>query len=99
MAKTYRCKQSFVIGVGGANRAIRSGDVIAANDPRFKKYQHLLGDPKFFESTDDYLERTVSAVEQASAEPGEKRTVTKPRKAAVRKATAKKPEDEKGQDQ
>lgn len=81
MAKTYRCKQSFVIGVAGTNRAIRTGDIVSANDPRFKQYKHLF-ESKYFEPSDTYIERTV---EEATADPGEKRTVTKP--APARKAT------------
>lgn len=87
MAKIYRCKQSFVIGVAGANRAIRVGDIVSSNDPRFKQYKHLF-DSKYFESSDTYIERTV---EEATAGPGEKRTVTKPvlaRKVAAAKKTA-----------
>lgn len=91
--KTYRCKRSFAIGAGGTNRVIRAGDIIAAGDPRFRQYKHLLGDPKFFESAEEYIERTI---EQATAEPGEKRNVaTRPspgRKAAKKAAKAKDPE-------
>lgn len=79
--KTYRCKRSFVLGANGANRVIRVGDIIAAGDPRFKQYKHLLGDPKFFETSDAFIERTI---EQATAAPGEKRAVGRP--AAPRKA-------------
>lgn len=85
MAKTYRCKQSFVIGAGGANRVIRAGDIVAANDPRFKQHKHLF-ESKYFESSDDFIERTV---EQATAEPGERRSLTKPVRKAAKKATAK----------
>lgn len=81
MAKTYRCKQSFALGIGGTNRVIRAGEIVAENDPRFRQHKHLFSS-KFFESSDDYIERTV---EQATAAPGEKRTVS--RGVAARKAT------------
>jgi hypothetical protein len=77
MAKTYRCKLSFVVGVAGTNRVVRTGELISGNDPRVKNHQDLLRNEKYFEPAQDYIDRTI---EEATAVPGEKRALPEPKK-------------------
>ena len=67
----YRAKTSFVVAVSKKHpvkRVITEGTVIADNDPLVKTHADLL------ETGEDFLAR---GVEQATAAPGEKRSVKK----------------------
>jgi hypothetical protein len=76
----HRCKSPFSTRVKGMPRVVAAGELVDDSDPVFKGREHL------FESVDVYVERVdkkrVSnvTVESATANPGEVRQVTKPRK-------------------
>jgi hypothetical protein len=68
---------------GGRPRVISTGDLIDDSDPVVKDY------PRHFEDVETYVSgRDGSQVEQATAEPGEKRN----RRMPVRKTTTDKEE-------
>jgi hypothetical protein len=73
----FRVRESFAYDADGVNNVLRTGDVVEADHPAMKVA------PTHFEPVSDYIERrdansTVSAVETATAAPGEKRTRTRP---------------------
>jgi hypothetical protein len=64
---------------------MRPGQLVADDDPVIKGREHL------FEDVDAFMERQTPRVEQATAEPGARRSLTRPKKqAAAKKAAAKK---------
>lgn len=75
----YRCKQDMVCAVGGQRRHFSRGDLVVEDHPVKPK-----SNPNF-EEISEYVERTSKprhrgvVVEQATAEPGEKRRVGRPR--------------------
>lgn len=96
-ATVYRCKQSFTTSVDGRRRSYSAGDLVLDDDP-VNPARH----PNF-EEVSEYVRRTrpgvkreepkpEPVVEQATAEPGEKRSVGRPpgrpRKNAVRRPVA-----------
>ncbi|GHH87820.1 hypothetical protein [Streptomyces capitiformicae] len=87
----YRCKEPFRTTVNGAKRVVPAGELIEDSDPVFKGREHL------FQKVDDYVARHSPTVERATAEPGEKRGLGRPRttKAAAAKTAAPKPNDDK----
>jgi len=68
-----RAKTAFSVGT----RFVRPGDLIDTDDPIYPKREAL------FEAVEDAVERHRANVEQATAEPGEKRSVTIGRRAPV----------------
>lgn len=66
----YRCKESFVIfPKGAAPIVVSAGDMITSTkDPRYAGHEGS------FEPLEDYALRRHQPVEQATAEPGAKRT-------------------------
>lgn len=82
-----RCKMSFAVQVGGAPRVVPAGTLVEDGDPI------LQGREAYFEDVETYVsDREASRVEQATAAPGEQRTVRPvARKAPAKKAVAKKP--------
>jgi hypothetical protein len=78
-----RCTESFAVMNGHIPRVLRAGDTVYDNDPVVK------GHEASFEPLEDHIAR-VTSVEAATAAPGEKRSVTRPRKATAKKAAAKK---------
>ncbi len=78
-----RCKESFAIFVNGAPRMLTAGSLVDDADQVVADY------PNNFEDVETYVsDRSTSQVEQATAEPGEKRN----RRAPVRKTTTEKEE-------
>ncbi len=78
-----RCKDSFAIFVNGAPRMLTAGSLVDDADQVVADY------PNNFEDVETYVsDRSTSQVEQATAEPGEKRN----RRAPVRKTTIEKEE-------
>lgn len=75
MAQIYRCLQSFAFG----DWVIREGDVVRDDDPRFSGRDYFAS-KDHFESLAEYATRHTSEVEQATAEPGERRSVSRARK-------------------
>ncbi|NJP73730.1 hypothetical protein [Streptomyces sp. C1-2] len=67
-----RCKQSFSAYVGGRPRVVRAGSLVEDDDPIVK------GREASFESVDAHLAARRSRVEQTTAAPGEKRSISLP---------------------
>ena len=90
-----RAKEPFSYFDGsGVPRVVRPGDLFESTDPALKGRGHLFestdpalkGRGHLFESVEVGAERRRSTVEDASAAPGEKRSVGAPRKAPAKKA-------------
>jgi len=83
-----RCKSSFAASVRGVPRVMKTGALVNDDDPILKGREHL------FEDAELHVQERASRVEQATAEPGRRRSLTRPtRKSAALKATPKpKPE-------
>lgn len=73
-----RCKTSFMTNVNGSRRMIRQGDLFSSDDPVVKGREAL------FDAVEDVVAKRTpkseSVVERATAEPGERRSVGRPRK-------------------
>ena len=86
-----RCKEAFAVtDSDGAALVFAPGDLVDS------KNKHVKGRESLFETVEASVERQARPVEQATAAPGEQRSVTKPAK----KAAAKKSEsnqDDKGE--
>lgn len=78
-----RCKQAFAAEVDGRFRAVRLGTLVSDSDPVMKGREAL------FEDVEEHVRReqekakvtSLTTVERASADPGEKRALGRPRKA------------------
>lgn len=83
-----RCKASFAVIENGAPRVITAGQLVDDKDPVVK------GREANFEDVETYVSDHKPRVEQATADPGEKRSVGQPAKkaAAPAKKTAAKAE-------
>ncbi|GAB2714444.1 hypothetical protein [Streptomyces bullii] len=76
----HRCHEAFVTRIGGARVSIHVGDLVEDEEDVYKVR------PEAFEPVEEYMakrraRRTAPArrgVEQATAAPGEQRTVTRP---------------------
>ena len=69
----YRCKSGFAFWVKGSPTVVRAGDIVSSEkDPRYK------GHEENFESIDEHMAKRGRPVEQATAAPGEVRTVVHP---------------------
>jgi predicted NAD-dependent protein-ADP-ribosyltransferase YbiA (DUF1768 family) len=88
---TYRCHEAFVARINGARVSIAVGDLVDDSEDVFQAR------PTAFETVEDYMAkrrarraapRGRAAVEQASATPGEKRSLTK--QPTTRRTTASK---------
>ncbi|MEU2181235.1 hypothetical protein [Streptomyces thermolilacinus] len=64
-----RATASFVAYIGGVPRMVHVGDLIDETDPVVSGREHLFGDIA------DHVTRARPTVEQATAEPGERRSV------------------------
>ena len=86
-----RCVEPFAVQDGNLPRVMRSGDVVESDDPIVKGHESM------FEPVESFIVRraagtsTGTMLETATADPGEKRAVTKPppRKRAAKKAAPK----------
>ncbi|MFF2009168.1 hypothetical protein ACFVWY_08855 [Streptomyces sp. NPDC058195] len=65
-----RCIRSFSAYDGGVPRVVRAGQLLDDNDPI------VTGRESAFESVDDHLAARRPQVEQATAEPGEPRSLS-----------------------
>lgn len=91
-----RCKAAFAVSVNGVPRMVTVGQLVDASDPVIKGREALFEDVETFMS--DKAARQAPQVEQATAEPGEKRSVAAPaRKPPAKKAAAKPPSVEKSE--
>lgn len=84
---TYRCKHPFAFDVDGVSRVVVVDEVVSTDDPAFTARQELFTNSDLFEPLEDYVARRTG-VEQATAEPGEKRSVSRP---AARSSSAASP--------
>lgn len=76
--KVLRCKRTFIARLDGQQVVVRTGDLVADNDPIVKRRE------EFFESAEDHVaKRAEGVVERATAEPGKKRSIGRPRKSAA----------------
>lgn len=82
-----RCTSAFAVSVDGAPRMYTVGQLVAASDPVIKGREALFEDVETHMA--DKAARQAPRVEQATAEPGEKRSVSVARPA--KKAAAGKP--------
>ena len=89
MASAYRVRRGLVSFVGGERRVLRGGQIVSGDDPLVEHY----GD-RFFESIDE----RVAKVEQATAAPGERRTLSRESQDARQAArdAAEPPDDDAG---
>jgi hypothetical protein len=81
MAETFkRCKTPFGFDVNGVTRVVQVGSLVSSNDEAFKKFK------EYFEDIEVHVASIAerqgraqggTAVEQATAAPGEKRTVVR----------------------
>lgn len=68
-----RCRAAFTVwNPDGMPRVVAGGDLVDDQDPILKTHGHL------FEDVDAYVAERSSQVEQATAEPGERRAVRRP---------------------
>jgi hypothetical protein len=80
MADIKRCKMPFAFDDNGMTRVIAAGALVSTDDAAY-----TAGTAEHFEDLDVHMEEQTkrrvkaSGVEQATAEPGEKRNVTAPR--------------------
>ncbi|MFC8277191.1 hypothetical protein ACFUJR_32605 [Streptomyces sp. NPDC057271] len=85
-----RCKASFAVSVNGVPRMVTVGQLLDASDPVIKGREAL------FEDAETYVSGRAPKVEQATSEPGERRSVLPPRRQATKKAAATPQAGEKG---
>lgn len=67
---TLRCKEPFSCDINGVPRTIAAGALVDSADPI------VVGREALFESVDAFVSRQAR-VEEATAEPGEKRSLTR----------------------
>lgn len=79
---TKRCKAAFAASVGGIPRVMRPGALVQDNDPVIKGRENL------FEDVDTYVQKRVRRVEDATAEPGGRRSLSRPTKQTAAKPRA-----------
>jgi hypothetical protein len=81
-----RCKASFAVAVGGVPRVMKAGALVQDDDPILTGREHL------FEDVDAFVQKQRPRAESATAEPGERRSLTKPaKKTAAAKTATRKP--------
>lgn len=77
-----RCKASFAAAVHGVPRVMAVGTLVKDDDPILKGREHL------FEDAEAYVQERTR-VEDTSAAPGRRRSLTRPaKKTAAKKAAA-----------
>ncbi|WP_412079041.1 hypothetical protein ACLF6K_37490 [Streptomyces xanthophaeus] len=69
-----RCKASFAASVNGTPHMFNVGQLVDADDPVIKGREAL------FEDVETYMSARGAQVEQATAEPGDRRSVGRPAK-------------------
>jgi hypothetical protein len=75
MEQIYRCTEAFAYFTGGTPRSLRPGDLVTADDPARNGGRAI-----YFEVVEVTAAREAARmgpVEQATAEPGERRTRTR----------------------
>lgn len=81
MAEFKRCKEPFAIALDGLTRVVPAGAVLSTDDPAYNR-----GTASHFEDLETHVtqetagrDRAVGRVEEATAEPGVRRTRGRPR--------------------
>lgn len=89
-----RCKSSFAAAVRGVPRVMAVGTLVDEDDPILKGREDL------FEDVELHVQGRASRVEQATAEPGARRSLGRPlaKRAAAKKAADKPKPDTKAAD-
>lgn len=88
-----RCTEAFAVMEGNVPRVVRTDDIVDSDDPVIKGHEGS------FEPVEDHLNRQrriregETPTETATADPGQKRTRTAPRKRAAKKAAPAKAKD------
>ena len=85
---THRCVHPFSFDVDGVSRVVSAGDVVSSDDPRFAERRELFDDRTLFEPLEDFIQRRTG-VEQATAAPGERRSVSPPKRSQAAKPSTK----------
>lgn len=65
-----RCKSAFAVWIKGVPHVVAGGDLVEDTDPVYK------GHELNFEDVETYVNRGTAPVEQATADPGDKRAMT-----------------------
>jgi hypothetical protein len=86
-----RCTESFTIWRDGAPVAFAVGQLVDDKHPILKSHKHLFAEPEA--STGQMTAAVLRPVEQATHEPGEKRTLTPPEQTARQSADDRRPFD------
>lgn len=90
----YRCITPFATRVDGVRRVVAAGELVNDNDPVFTADRKGLFEPvqAYVDRIADKRVTSVTAVETATAAPGELRTVTQPptKRTAAKKTAPKK---------
>jgi hypothetical protein len=89
-----RCTSAFAVSVDGAPRMYTVGQLVNANDPVIKGREDLFEDVETHMA--DKAARQAPRVEQATAEPGEKRSVSAARPAKKAAASKTEPKNDGG---
>jgi hypothetical protein len=85
----YRCLQAIAFDRpnNGGGSVLSPDQVVSSDDPMFEGRQDLFDDTDIFEPLDSRERRSATtltpAVESATAAPGEKRSVSRPRRSAA----------------
>ena len=80
MASVLRARDSFVAAAPRAGEPeflVRVGDVFPADHPVIR------GREAFFEPAEAAADRATRSIERATAEPGDRRSLTRPRRSAA----------------
>lgn len=72
-----RCTESFTIWRDGAPVGFVAGQLVDDKHPILKTHKHLFAEPEAISGQE--VARQLKPVEQASADPGEQRTLTPPK--------------------
>ncbi|CBG71873.1 hypothetical protein SCAB_48221 [Streptomyces scabiei 87.22] len=86
-----RCTESFTIWRDGAPVAFAVGQLVDDKHPILKTHKHLFAEPTA--STGQATAAALRPAEQATSEPGEKRTLTPPEQTARQAEDGPKPFD------
>lgn len=79
---TLRCKEPFSADIKGVAHVISAGQLLDSRHPIVKGREHL------FEPVEAFMERRTAQVEQATAEPGVKRSALRRNSPSVQTVAA-----------
>ncbi|MGD9693921.1 MAG: hypothetical protein AB7G17_14375 [Phycisphaerales bacterium] len=92
-----RVRESFAYMVGNYPDVLRTGDVVSSDHPAVKgradKFEPVTTDNALLRDPNAALVQASGVIEQATSAPGERRSVSRPRKRVAKKAAPKKAVD------